>query len=163
LQTEVQSGNFAAAMRGAMRCYPSVNGSMLYVGETRDSETAAEVLRIATNGHLVLTTLHAQDAMSAMKRFISLAGDKMNTEEARGILASAFRVLVHQQLTTVKGRPGEHSKKKLNIEFLLSHSHSSPVAQKIRQSGADGLMNDLIMQKNTLTAQGVRGLLSLWK
>jgi Tfp pilus assembly pilus retraction ATPase PilT len=163
LQTEVKSGDFAAAMRGAMRCYPSVNGSLLYVGETRDSETAAEVLRIATNGHLVLTTLHAQDVTSAMKRFVGLAGDKMNSDEVRGILASAFRVIIHQTLETQRARNGEHARKKLLIDFLLSHGSSSPVAQKIRQSGADGLENDRIMQKNTLQAQGVRGLLSLWK
>ena len=54
-----------------MRCYPTSSGNMLYVGETRDPETATELIRIVTNGHLVFTTIHGSDIVSSLKRFIT--------------------------------------------------------------------------------------------
>lgn len=162
IQTEVRSGDFAEAMRGAMRCYPSVNGSMLYVGETRDAETAAEVLTIATNGHLVLTTIHAQDVQSALSRFLMLAKARTSEEDARNTMGSVFRLALHQQLIVQK-MGSQSGKKKLKTEFLISSDRTSPVAGRIRQGQIDGLASDIRQQKMTLDAQGVEGLKNLWK
>lgn len=162
IQTEVRSGNFADAMRGAMRCYPSVNGSMLYVGETRDAETAAEVLTIATNGHLVLTTIHAQDVQSALHRFLILAKARTSEEDARNAMGSVFRLAMHQRLEvqTVGSQAG---KKKLKAQFLISQDRTSPVANRIRKGEIDGLATDIQQQKMVLDAQGMDGLKNLWK
>ena len=162
LQTEVRSGNFAEAMRGAMRCYPTVNGSILYVGETRDSETAAEVLRIAMNGNLVFTTLHAQDVQSSLKRMLSLASTRMGEQEAADILASVFRVGLHQTLESMKPLPGQPVRKKLNVSFLLSPSHQTPVANKIRKNEITALGTDLQQQRVILQQQGAAALLKAW-
>lgn len=162
IQTEVRSGNFAEAMRGAMRCYPSVNGSMLYVGETRDSETAAEVLTIAMNGHLVLTTIHAQDVQAALNRFLMLAKARTSEEDARNTLGSVFRLALHQRLEVQK-MGSQSGKKKLKVEFLISSDRSSPVAGRIRQGQIEGLSSDIRQQKMTLDAQGLEGLKNLWK
>jgi len=160
-QTEVQSGNFAQAMRGAMRCYPTVNGSILYVGETRDHETAAEVLRIAMNGNLVFTTIHASDVPNALKRLLSMASQTMG-DDAKDILSSVFRVGMHQVLEDVRPLPGQPPRKKLNNTFLLSQGASSPVANKIRNEEIDGLANDISQQKIVMTKQGPDALLRLW-
>jgi type IV pilus assembly protein PilB len=56
--------NFAQALRAFMRQDPDV----LLVGETRDLETAKTALEAALTGHLVLTTLHCNDAPSAVAR-----------------------------------------------------------------------------------------------
>lgn len=163
LQTEVKSGNFADAMRGAMRCYPTVNGSILYVGETRDSESAAEVLRIAMNGNLVFTTLHAQDVPSALRRLLSLASTRMGEDEAATILATVFRVGMHQTLESVRAIAGKQALKKLSVEFLLSDSARSPVANKIKKREMNGLGTDIQQQKVVLDKNGAEALMSMWK
>lgn len=159
LQTEVEDGQWALAMKGAMRCYPTVSGSMLYVGETRDHETAAEVLRIATNGHLVLTTLHAESLESAMTRYQSLAAAAMVQSEVQAIMASSFRLALHQELhdEVVQGRV----RKRLKVNFLFSPNGRSPVAQKLRVGG-ESLNNEIRMQEMTMRNQGAQGILKMW-
>lgn len=154
LQTEVKSGNFAEAMKGAMRCYPTVRGSMLYVGETRDPETAVEVLRVATNGHLVLTTLHAEGLIEAIKRFGGMAGANMPESEVRSIFATSFRMAIHQQLEDARAQPGRAARKKLKMQFLVSESNSS-VAHRIRRGETESLSSDIDLQRRTLANHGV--------
>ena len=56
--------DFSTALRAFMRQDPDV----LLVGETRDGETARTAIEAALTGHLVLTTLHCNDAPSAIAR-----------------------------------------------------------------------------------------------
>lgn len=160
VQTEVQAGQWAEAMKGAMRCYPTVSGSMLYVGETRDQETAAEVLRIATNGHLVLTTLHAENLESSVRRYVSMATASMVSSEVNAIMASSFRLAIHQHLVDEPG-PNGQTRKRLKVEFLFSANGRSPVAQKLR-TGADSLNNEIQQQKMILKNKGAAGIMEAW-
>ena len=59
---------FASALRSILRQDPDV----IMVGEIRDKETAEIALQAAQTGHLVLSTLHTNDAPSAISRFLSL-------------------------------------------------------------------------------------------
>ena len=63
--------DFATALRAFMRQDPDV----LLVGETRDQETAKTAIEAALTGHLVMTTLHCNDAASAIARL-----DEMGVE-----------------------------------------------------------------------------------
>jgi len=56
--------DFAAALRAILRHDPDV----LLVGEMRDADTAEIAVRAALTGHLVLSTLHTTDAVSALAR-----------------------------------------------------------------------------------------------
>jgi type IV pilus assembly protein PilB len=60
--------DFAMALRAFMRQDPDV----LLVGETRDLETAKTAIEAALTGHLVLTTLHCNDAPSAIARLAEM-------------------------------------------------------------------------------------------
>jgi type IV pilus assembly protein PilB len=60
--------DFALALRAFMRQDPDV----LLVGETRDEETAKTAIEAALTGHLVLTTLHCNDAPSAIARLTEM-------------------------------------------------------------------------------------------
>ncbi|MEN9860346.1 MAG: hypothetical protein RLZZ515_828 [Cyanobacteriota bacterium] len=60
--------DFALALRSFMRQDPDV----LLVGETRDQETAKTAIEAALTGHLVLTTLHCNDAPSAIARLAEM-------------------------------------------------------------------------------------------
>jgi type IV pilus assembly protein PilB len=59
---------FASAMRAFVREDPDV----ILVGEIRDGETALEALRASQTGHLVLSTLHCNDAVDAVQRLVDL-------------------------------------------------------------------------------------------
>lgn len=60
--------NFADAMRSFVRQDPDV----ILVGEIRDAETALEAIRASQTGHLVLSTLHSNDAVDALQRLYDL-------------------------------------------------------------------------------------------
>jgi type IV pilus assembly protein PilB len=59
---------FASALRSILRCDPDV----VLVGEIRDQETAQIAIEAALTGHLVLSTLHTNDAPSAITRLIEM-------------------------------------------------------------------------------------------
>lgn len=59
---------FARALRSFLRCSPDV----ILVGEIRDQETAQIAIESALTGHLVLSTLHTNDAASAVTRLIEM-------------------------------------------------------------------------------------------
>ncbi|WP_289281430.1 GspE/PulE family protein, partial [Methylophaga sp. UBA5088] len=56
--------NFASALRSFLRHDPDV----IMVGEIRDTETGEVALKAATTGHLVLSTLHTNSAISSVTR-----------------------------------------------------------------------------------------------
>lgn len=59
---------FAAGLRSILRQDPNV----IMIGEIRDSETAEIAVRAAITGHLVLSTLHTNDAIGAISRLIDM-------------------------------------------------------------------------------------------
>lgn len=68
-QTEIREGgpiSFVDGVRSILRQDPDV----ILVGEIRDKETAHMAIRAAMTGHLVLTTLHTNDALGAVYRFL---------------------------------------------------------------------------------------------
>lgn len=62
---------FASQLRATLRQDPDV----ILVGEIRDAETAETAVRAALTGHLVLTTLHCNDAPSAVPRLLDMGVD----------------------------------------------------------------------------------------
>jgi len=60
--------NFADGMRSFVRLDPDV----ILVGEIRDQETAVEAIRASQTGHVVLSTLHSNDAVDALQRIYDL-------------------------------------------------------------------------------------------
>src|SRR6266480_3121193 len=75
---------FAGALRSILRQDPDV----LMIGEMRDSETAAIGVQAALTGHLVFSTLHTNDAPSAMTRLVDLKVEPYLTAATlEGVLA----------------------------------------------------------------------------
>ena len=60
--------NFAAALRSFLRQDPDI----IMVGEIRDFETAEIAVKAALTGHLVLSTLHTNDAPSTVSRLLNM-------------------------------------------------------------------------------------------
>ncbi len=78
---------FASAMRAFLRQDPDV----ILIGEMRDSETAEMAMSAAITGHLVLSTMHTNDAVTAVLRLIDLG-------IAPYYIASALSVVIAQRL-----------------------------------------------------------------
>ena len=78
---------FAAALRTLLRQDPDV----IMVGEIRDSETAELAIRAALTGHLVFSTLHTNDAPSAIARLIDMGVEPF-------LVASAVNFIMAQRL-----------------------------------------------------------------
>ena len=78
---------FAAALRSFLRQDPDI----MLVGEVRDLETAQICIRSALTGHLVLTTLHTNDAPSAVSRLMDIGIEPY-------MLAPSLLVVIAQRL-----------------------------------------------------------------
>jgi type II secretory ATPase GspE/PulE/Tfp pilus assembly ATPase PilB-like protein len=78
---------FAAALRSFLRQDPDV----ILVGEIRDPETAAVAIQAAMTGHLVLASIHANDALAVLPRLLDMGVEPYQ-------LAAAFRGAVAQRL-----------------------------------------------------------------
>jgi len=78
---------FAAALRSILRQDPDI----VLVGETRDSETADIAVKAALTGHLVMTTLHTNDAPSAVARLAYMGIEPF-------LIASSLRLAQAQRL-----------------------------------------------------------------
>jgi len=85
VQVHPQIGlNFAGALRAFLRHDPDV----ILVGEIRDVETARIAVQAALTGHLVLSTLHTNDAASAITRLLDMGvEDYLITATVNGIAA----------------------------------------------------------------------------
>jgi type II secretory ATPase GspE/PulE/Tfp pilus assembly ATPase PilB-like protein len=89
-QTQVESERgytFDSGLRAIMRQDPDV----ILVGEIRDLETSNTAVQASLTGHLVLTTLHTNDAAGAVARFVDLGVRPVS-------LSPALRMIVAQRL-----------------------------------------------------------------
>jgi type II secretory ATPase GspE/PulE/Tfp pilus assembly ATPase PilB-like protein len=84
---ETAGMTFPAGLRAILRQDPDI----IMVGEVRDHETAETAVRAALTGHLVLTTLHTNDAVSAVPRLKDIGPDP-------GLLSDALLGIVAQRL-----------------------------------------------------------------
>ena len=79
--------NFAAALRSFLRQDPNI----ILVGEIRDFETAEIAIKAALTGHLVLSTLHTNDAPSTIFRLMNMGIEPF-------LVATSVNVIVAQRL-----------------------------------------------------------------
>ena len=90
--------SFAEGLRAAFREDPDV----VLIGEMRDLETISAAVSIAESGHLVLATLHTNDAPQALDRIIdSYLGAQQ--QQVRIQLASSLAGVIYQQLVPAIG------------------------------------------------------------
>ena len=89
MQTNAKAGmTFAVALRTILRADPDI----VLIGEVRDEETSMIAIEAALTGHLVLTTLHTNDAPSAITRLTEMGIEPF-------LVASAVACVLAQRLT----------------------------------------------------------------
>ncbi|MHB8472999.1 MAG: type IV-A pilus assembly ATPase PilB [Gammaproteobacteria bacterium] len=117
---------FAAALRAFLRQDPDV----IMVGEIRDLETAEIAIKAAQTGHMVLSTLHTNDAPQTLTRLANMGVPAFN-------IASAVHLIIAQRLAR---RLCNHCKKPENIpaEALLAEGFKEADLADMKVYGAVG-------------------------
>jgi twitching motility protein PilT len=97
-QVGIDTPSFVEALRAVFREDPDV----VLIGEMRDLETMASALSIAETGHLVLATVHTNDASQAVDRILD-AFPTGQVQQARVQLAACLAGVIYQQLLPAVG------------------------------------------------------------
>lgn len=174
---EAQGLTFATALRSVLRQDPDI----VLVGEIRDAETAKTAIQAGLSGHFVLSTLHTNDAVSAVVRLRDIGVDSFKIASVlKGVIAQRLvrRICPHcAESITVDALPHDarppagsgvdvklfraKACKKCNgtgYRGRLGIMEIMPVDEQVSQMIDSGAMPDLIVQ----TARR-RGMMSLWE
>jgi twitching motility protein PilT len=95
-QVRKHTGSFANALRAALREDPDV----IAIGELRDLETISLAITAAETGHLVLGTLHTNDAARTINRILDAYPPEQQSQ-IRAMISESLRAVVSQRLVPV--------------------------------------------------------------
>ena len=154
--------DFSMALRAFMRQDPDV----LLVGETRDQETAKTAIEAALTGHLVLTTLHCNDAPSAIARLSEMGVEPfMVSASLNGIVSQRLVRRVcpdcrqpHHPTEQELGRFGLLTTNEQAVTFYKAkrlrdpHEEPCPTCQGLGYKGRVGVYEVLRINENLATA-----------
>jgi type IV pilus assembly protein PilB len=121
VQMKEQIGlNFAAALRAFLRQDPNI----ILVGEIRDFETAEVAIKAALTGHLVLSTLHTNDAPSTISRLMNMGIEPFLV--ATSVLLIAAQRLVRRICTNCK------QEIKVPLQTILDAGYTAQEAKNVK-------------------------------
>jgi len=121
VQINPQAGlTFATGLRAFLRQDPNI----ILVGEIRDTDTTQLALQAALTGHLVFSTLHTNDAATAIPRLIDLGGEPF-------LISSVLNAVVAQRIV-----------RRIKDEFKIPYTPEQAVIDNIKE-----VLGDLLPQK----------------
>ncbi len=136
---------FATALRSILRQDPDV----LMVGEMRDPETAGIAVQAAMTGHLVFSTLHTNDALSAVTRLVDLRVEPyMIASAVEGVLAQR---LVRRTCSECRERYQPHSQAVALLadrpvgRLVLERGRGCPACRNTGYRGRTGIFELLVL------------------
>jgi type IV pilus assembly protein PilB len=144
VQMKEQIGlNFAAALRSFLRQDPNI----VLVGEIRDFETAEIAIKAALTGHLVLSTLHTNDAPSTISRMVNMGIEPF-------LVATSVNLIQAQRLIR---RICKECKEEVHVpvEGLIEIGFSAEVAPEIKSYKGKGCQ--------TCNGTGYKGRVGLYE
>ena len=117
--------NFAAALRSFLRQDPNI----ILVGEIRDFETAEIAVKAALTGHLVLSTLHTNDAPSTINRLMNMGIEPF-------LVASSLNLVCAQRLV-----------RRVCVNCKVDDTHAAPALEQVGFNKADA--SSVVPKKGT--------------
>jgi twitching motility protein PilT len=93
IELGMDTNSFAEAVRSVLRQDPDV----ILIGEVRDGETMAAAMTAAETGHLVLTSMHTNDAAQSIGRILDIFPSNFQSQVRRQ-LSLALLAVIHQRL-----------------------------------------------------------------
>lgn len=158
--------DFQTALRATVRQDPDI----IFVGELRDRATAELAINASNTGHLVITTLHTNNAVETVNRLLSLV-DQESLQLTRMNIAGCLRAIVSQKLILKKDGTGlvpavellinnprvravlEDPQKSLSaLQEILEESRESWGMQSLNQHLLDLTAQNIISQEEALKA-----------
>jgi type IV pilus assembly protein PilB len=136
---------FAAALKAFLRQDPNI----IMVGEIRDIETGGIAIKAALTGHLVLSTLHTNDAPSTITRMIDMGIEPFN-------VASAVNLIVAQRLV-------RRICKDCKQEHQYSEDETKALALDASGSGLEGITYYKGAGCDTCNGTGYKGRAGLYE
>jgi twitching motility protein PilT len=160
----IDTDSFAVALKSVLRMDPDV----IMVGEMRDKETIDACVKTAETGHLVLSTLHTQGAISTVNRIVGFFPPDMQ-EILRKRLADIIVAIV--SLRMVKDKSGERfipvceiMKGTTTIQACIREGRLDEIEKHIEQGATEGEMQTLeqhllqLCRKDLITVEDAKKL-----
>jgi type IV pilus assembly protein PilB len=136
--------NFAAALRSFLRQDPDI----IMVGEIRDFETAEIAVKAALTGHMVLSTLHTNDAPSTINRLLNMGIEPF-------LVASSVNCIVAQRLARKVCEECREADPEVTNDALVAAGMAAEVAKKVAPSKGRGC--------RTCAETGYKGRVALYE
>ena len=132
--------SFPRALKSVLREDPNV----VLVGEMRDLETIAAALTLAETGHLVLSTLHTQDASQTVDRIIDVF-PPYQQEQIRVMLAATLKGVVSQILLPLSDGSGRIAARETlivtpAIAAIIREGKTHQIYSAIQTGGREGMV-----------------------
>lgn len=141
LQLEVET--YADELVRGMRS----NADLFMIGEIRDGRTAAEFLQAGSNGHLLMSSAHAQSITHGLTRIRSLIGGM--AADVNAIMSQSLALIIYQSLIRTPKANGEGENCRLTSDTLLiaGDKNETAIRQKISDGKFSALADDITAQK----------------
>ncbi len=136
----IDTKNYHRALRSAMRAAPDV----ILIGEVRDRETMESAIALSGTGHLVMSTLHANNAAETLDRIINMFPRDQHNQIYLD-LSQYLRAIMSQRLVVTKD-----GRRTAAIEIMINTPHISELVRK----------GDIMGMKEAIRASSERGVQS---
>lgn len=155
-QVGVDTASFSDGIKYALRQDPDV----IFIGEIRDKETMAAALKASETGHLVLSTLHTNDAVQTINRIVNMF-EESDRYLVRKQLAETLRATIAQKLvyseTNNKRYPAcEIMVVTPTIKDYITKDESDNIYGLLRDNNID----DMISMNTSLAVLASNGLIT---
>ena len=137
---------FHEALRASLRQDPDV----ILVGEMRDLETVATALTAAETGHLVLSTLHTNDAQQAVHRIVDVFPPAQQSQIRHQLALALHAIVVQQLVPRTDGRGRVPAVELLFANYAVRHHIRSDKLEKLYNEIALGKRQGMIALEESL-------------
>jgi twitching motility protein PilU len=135
----IDTESYLVGLRNALRQAPDV----IFVGELRDHETVAVALHSAETGHLVVSTLHATNATTAIERLLNFFQPEVRTSTLLQLSLTLRAVVAQRLVPRVEGKGRAAATEIMlvtpRIQALIRRGELETVRQAIEEGTGEGL------------------------
>lgn len=140
-QVTVDTATFSDGIKYALRQDPDV----IFIGEIRDQDTMSAALKAAETGHLVLSTLHTNDAVQTINRIVNMY-EESNRPIVRRQIAETLRATIAQKLVYSEAKDKRFPACEImvvtpTIKDYINKDNSEEIYNLLSSTGVDNMIS----------------------
>ena len=140
-QVTVDTATFSDGIKYALRQDPDV----IFIGEIRDQDTMSAALKAAETGHLVLSTLHTNDAVQTINRIVNMF-EEANRPIVRRQIAETLRATIAQKLVYSEAKDKRFPACEImvvtpTIKDYINKDNSEEIYNLLSSTGVDNMIS----------------------